>query len=174
MDTLVAGAHVAEGAPQIFLSNRLVVILPADNPAALAKLEDLASSDIKLVLGGGGSPRREVCTSGTGPDERSVRERLSRIRSLQMLYQTKIMSSRWSQKSNLVKRMQASCILQMLLPQPELKTIEIPAELNVIAEYPIATLTQSANSDLANAFIAYVLSSDGQAVLQKWGFAPPE
>ena len=57
---------------------------------------------------------------------------------------------------------------------PELKTIEIPAELNVIAKYPIAKLTQSPNSDLADAFIAYVLSSEGQAVLQKWGFAPPQ
>jgi molybdate transport system substrate-binding protein len=57
---------------------------------------------------------------------------------------------------------------------PELKTIEIPAELNVISQYPIATLTKSANADLATAFIEYVLSSNGQSVLQKWGFAPPE
>jgi molybdate transport system substrate-binding protein len=57
---------------------------------------------------------------------------------------------------------------------PELKTIEIPAELNVIAKYPIAPLAASENSDLAKAFIAYVLSADGQTVLQKWGFAPPQ
>ncbi len=57
---------------------------------------------------------------------------------------------------------------------PELKTLEIPAEINVIAEYPIATLAQSANADLADAFVAYVLSEEGQAILQKWGFAPPE
>src|SRR6185503_2262767 len=49
MDTLVTGAHVAEGAPQVFLNNRLVVILPADNAAGLAKLQDLAKSGIKLV-----------------------------------------------------------------------------------------------------------------------------
>ncbi len=57
---------------------------------------------------------------------------------------------------------------------PDLKTIEIPAELNVIAKYPIAALTKSANPDLAKAFIDYVLSPEGQAVLQKWGFTPPQ
>jgi molybdate transport system substrate-binding protein len=56
---------------------------------------------------------------------------------------------------------------------PDLKTIEIPAELNVIAKYPIAPLAKSVNADLAMAFINYVLSPDSQAVLQKWGFAPP-
>ena len=57
---------------------------------------------------------------------------------------------------------------------PDLKTIEIPDDLNVIATYPIAPLTKSENADLATAFIEYVLSGDGQAVLQKWGFAPPQ
>jgi molybdate transport system substrate-binding protein len=57
---------------------------------------------------------------------------------------------------------------------PDLKKIEIPAENNVTAKYPLAALTKSSsqNSELAQAFIAYVLSSDGQAILQKWGFFP--
>jgi molybdate transport system substrate-binding protein len=42
----------------------------------------------------------------------------------------------------------------------------------VIAAYPVAPLAKSANADLAAAFIDYVLSNEGQAVLQKWGFAP--
>ena len=50
MDTLVTGSFVAQDVPQIFLTNKLVVILPADNPAALEKLEDLAKPGIKLVL----------------------------------------------------------------------------------------------------------------------------
>ena len=56
---------------------------------------------------------------------------------------------------------------------PDLKTIEIPAEFNVIAEYPIAALAQSTNPELANGFIDFVLSDEGQMILQKWGFASP-
>ena len=55
---------------------------------------------------------------------------------------------------------------------PELKTIEIPANLNVIAKYPIAALANARQPQLAAAFIAYVLSPDGQATLKKWGFTP--
>jgi molybdate transport system substrate-binding protein len=57
---------------------------------------------------------------------------------------------------------------------PELQTIEIPDDLNVIATYPIAPLVNSENADLASAFVEYVLSDEGQAVLEKWGFAPPQ
>jgi molybdate transport system substrate-binding protein len=53
---------------------------------------------------------------------------------------------------------------------PDAKSIEIPADMNVIAEYPITALTQSPLQDLASDFVAYVLSSEGQAILQKWGF----
>ena len=55
---------------------------------------------------------------------------------------------------------------------PELKSIEIPADLNVVAKYPIAPLTKSENADLAAKFTAFVLSPEGQTILQIWGFAP--
>jgi molybdate transport system substrate-binding protein len=55
---------------------------------------------------------------------------------------------------------------------PDLKTVEIPAELNVIAKYPVAPLANSTNAELAKAFVDYVLSVEGQAILQKWGFGP--
>jgi molybdate transport system substrate-binding protein len=55
---------------------------------------------------------------------------------------------------------------------PELQRIEIPEQVNVIAEYPIAPLTGSSNPELADEFIAYVLSPEGQATLEKWGFTP--
>jgi molybdate transport system substrate-binding protein len=54
---------------------------------------------------------------------------------------------------------------------PELKSIEIPVDLNVVAEYPIAPLLNSENTELAAQFLEYVLSDRGQAVLAKWGFS---
>lgn len=48
----------------------------------------------------------------------------------------------------------------------------IPDQYNVLATYPIAVLKSALNADLARAFMDYVLSAQGQAVLQKWGFIP--
>ncbi|HMB24873.1 MAG TPA: molybdate ABC transporter substrate-binding protein, partial [Anaerolineales bacterium] len=42
MDALITGTFVVQDAPQVFLTNKLVIILPADNPAGLESLEDLA------------------------------------------------------------------------------------------------------------------------------------
>jgi molybdate transport system substrate-binding protein len=53
-----------------------------------------------------------------------------------------------------------------------LKTIESPTDFNVVAKYPIAALTSAPQPDLAAEFITYVLSSEGQAILKKWGFTP--
>ena len=53
----------------------------------------------------------------------------------------------------------------------QVKLIEIPDDVNVIATYPIADVT-GGNAELADAFIAYVLSPEGQATLEDYGFEP--
>jgi molybdate transport system substrate-binding protein len=50
--------------------------------------------------------------------------------------------------------------------------VPIPDSVNVIAAYPIVAVKGSKNAALANAFIAYVVSADGQATLQSFGFLP--
>jgi molybdate transport system substrate-binding protein len=50
--------------------------------------------------------------------------------------------------------------------------VPIPDAVNVFATYPIVAVKGAKNSSLADAFIAYVLSADGQAMLQSFGFLP--
>ena len=42
--------------------------------------------------------------------------------------------------------------------------------MNVIADYPIATLTGSGAPEVADAFVEYLLGDEGQAILASWGF----
>ena len=173
MDTLVTGAHVAEGTPQVFLNNKLVVIMPAENPATLEKLEDLANSGVKIVLAA-----EEV------PVGNYARQSLDLMNgSFGIDFKDNVLANVVSNEDN-VKQVVAKVQLgeadagivytSDAIAAPELQTIEISTELNVIAQYPIAPLTNSSNAELADAFIAYVLSSESQSVLQKWGFAPVE
>lgn len=173
MDVLVASAHVAPATPQVFLNNKLVVILPENNPAALKKSADLAKPGIKVVFAA-----EEV------PVGKYTREALDQMNGqLGSDFKDKVLGNVVSNEDN-VRQVVAKVQLgeadagivytSDAAAAPELQTIEIPAELNVIAEYPIATLTRSANPELANAFVAYVLSEQGQAILQKWGFTSPE
>ena len=173
MDTLVTGNFVNASAPRIFLTNQLIVILPKENPASIASLGDLVQPGLKIVLAA-----EEV------PVGNYSRQSLDLMNgSFGADFKDKVLANVVSNEDN-VKQVVAKVQLgeadagvvytSDAAAVPELKTLEIPADVNVIAEYPIAALAQSANTALANTFIAYVLSEEGQAILQKWGFASPE
>jgi molybdate transport system substrate-binding protein len=55
----------------------------------------------------------------------------------------------------------------------DVRGVPIPTNQNVIATYPIAVVTGSANSDLASSFVTYVTGSQGEATLKQYGFGPP-
>ena len=55
----------------------------------------------------------------------------------------------------------------------KVKGAEIPADINASTSYPIAALTKAPNPDAAAAFVAYVLSPEGQTLLKAGGFAAP-
>jgi molybdate transport system substrate-binding protein len=172
MEALIADTLVARNDPQQFLSNNLVAILPANNPASLEKLEDLAKPGIKLVLAAEEVP--------VGIYARQVLDKMNG--QFGTGFKDKVLANVVSNEDN-VKQVVAKVQLgeadagivytSDAVAAADLKTIEIPANMNVIAAYPIAPLAKSNHSDLARAFIAYVLSADGQAILQKWGFSPP-
>lgn len=173
MDALITGGQVAKGTPHVFLSNRLVVILPAANPAGLMTLEDLAKSGIKLVLAAEEVPvgryTRDALEKMNGPFGAGFKEAV-----LANVVSNEDNVRQVVAKVQLGEADAGIVYTSDAVAASELETIEISTELNVVAEYPIATLTQSPGADLADAFIAYVLSADGQAVLQKWGFVSPE
>lgn len=53
------------------------------------------------------------------------------------------------------------------------RVVDIPQPMNVIANYPIAVVTGAPHPDLAQAWIDFVLSSQGQRSLERAGFLPP-
>ncbi len=169
MDALITKGFVTGEAPKIFLTNRLVVILPADNPAGITALEDLSRPGLKLVLAA-----QEV------PAGRYARQVLENLNSMFGAdYKDRVIANVVSNEDNIrqaVTKVQLGeadgsiVYVSDAVAAPELQKIEIPAEMNVIAQYPIAPLAGAANPGLANEFIDYVLSSEAAATLKKWGF----
>jgi len=51
--------------------------------------------------------------------------------------------------------------------------VTIPASQNASTMYPIAAVSGSKEMSVAQAFVAYVLSPEGQAVLSAAGFEKP-
>jgi molybdate transport system substrate-binding protein len=173
MDKVVAANLIQKDTPKDFLNNKLLVILPASNPANVQTLQDLARSGLKLVLGDSTVP--------VGKYARQILDNISKDATYGADFSKKVLANVVSNETD-VKQVVAKVQLgeadagivyiSDAVAAPELKTIEIPANFNVIARYPIAALAHAPQSELASQFIAYVLSADGQTVLKKWGFTP--
>ena len=169
MDALVSNGLVAEGAPQTFLTNRLVVITPADNPVKLTAFDELSRPGLKLVL-----------AAEDVPVGRYARQMLDKAGTD---FKTQVLANIVSNETD-VKQVVAKVQLgeadagivyaSDAVAAPELPVIEIPTEWNVVATYPIAMLKDAPHPKLAEAFVVFVLSPDGRAILKKWGFSPAQ
>ena len=173
MDTLVKDTLVAANSAQVFLSNNLLVILPANNPANVQTLKDLSRPGLKLDLAD--------TTVPAGKYARQILASLDKDPALGPNFSTQTLVNVVSNETDVrqvVAKVQLGeadagiVYVSDAVAAPELKTIEIPAADNVIAKYPIAALSKAPQPDLAAGFIAYVLSTDGQVALKKWGFTP--
>lgn len=171
MDSLVTGNFVKADGFTVFLTNQLVIVMPAGNPARLEAFSDLSKPGLKLVLAASEVP--------VGNYTLQVLDKLDAA--FEAGFKEKVLANVVSYEND-VKQVVAKVQLgeadagivygSDAVAAPNLQKIEIPAEDNVIARYPIAALSESPNSALSQAFIAYVLSSEAQVVLQKWGFLP--
>ena len=173
MDKLVSAGLVAKGTVRDFVINALEVILPTNNPDNVQTLRDLAKPGLKLVL--------EDKSVPAGAYSLTILDNLSKNSTYGANFKTKVLANVVSNETD-VKQVVAKVQLGEAdagivyvtdaSAAPTLKTIEIPANFNVVAKYPIATLTNAPQSEVAAAFVAYVLSADGQATMKKWGFSP--
>lgn len=174
MENAVAANRIA-GAPVNFLTNSLVLIVPADNPAGMETLADLANEGIKFVTAAPDVPIRgftDQMLDNAAADPAYGAD-----------FKTAVLTNIVSEETN-VRQLASKVVLgeadagvvykSDVTPDiaDQVQVIEIPDALNVIAVYPIAAVSDSANLEMAQAFVDLVLSDEGQAILAKWGFGP--
>lgn len=174
MDNAVAAGRIT-GEPVAFLTNSLVIIVPADNPAGITTLADLANNGIKLVSALPDVPIRTFTEQMLGNAAADAAYGAD--------FQASVLANLVSEEAN-VRQLAAKVTLgeadagivyrSDVTPDisDQVQVIEIPDDLNVVAVYPIGVVNDSANPEMAQAFVDLVLSAEGQAVLAKWGFGP--
>jgi molybdate transport system substrate-binding protein len=173
--TAAIGAGVIEGEPSIFAQNELVIIVPADNPAGIETAADLGNPGVLLVTAQEGVPvgqytRQLVCAMAqdvtTYGDDFASRVAANVVSEEENVRAVATKVSLGEADAGVVY---ATDVTPDVVESVEI--IPIPAGVNVVAEYPIAAVS-GGDAALAEAFIDYVLSSDGQATLAEFGFLP--
>ena len=161
MNTVTAAG--AANAPKDFASNTLEIAVPKGNPHKITGLQDFADESRRIALCAPQVPCGAAAVKVFAeakivpkPDtlEQDVKATLQKVASDEvdaaLVYKTDVLSA-----------------------GDQVDGIEFPEAQRAINVYPIATLQESKSPALAQAFVDYVLSPEGQTVLAKAGFAQP-
>ncbi len=167
---MAAHAGRIAGEPLAFVTNRLIIIVPADNPAGILSFEDLAKPGIALVLAAPGVPIRDysdqsIALMGDAKFQAALYANLASEEPNVRQVATKV--SLGEADAGIVYISDITPDIAGLVLQ-----IPIPDAQNVLATYPIAVVEGAPAGSLAQQFVDFVLSEKGQAILQKWGFGP--
>ncbi|MCP4303806.1 MAG: molybdate ABC transporter substrate-binding protein [bacterium] len=147
----------------VFAVNSMAIAVPFGNPAGVIGLDDFADDAFLVGLCAQGVPcgdfaRSVLANAGVDPapdtNEPDVRALLTKIEAGEL--DTGIVYA-----TDIAARADA------------VSGIDIAAEFNVRAEYPIAVLAEGENREGAEEFVSFVLSTRGQSILAEFGFAKP-
>ncbi len=169
MDSALKEGLVTE--PETFVRNRPIVIVPADNPAGVGELRDLAKPGTKIVLAQDGVPIAEYAKDILANADSEYGED----------FEQRVLDNIVSREANVrasVNRVSLreadATFVYVSDVTPDIRhrveVIQVPENLSVIATYPIATLRESQNPELTRKWVDLVLSDEGQGVLEKYGF----
>ena len=162
--------------PVVFAENRLVVALPAANPAALGNLRDLAHPGVRIVIGQENVP--------VGRYTRQMLANLSADPAYGSAFREAVLANVRSEELN-VRQVLAKVVLgeadagfvymsDVIGSTSKVTTLAIPDPANVRAAYPLALLASSNEQELARRFIAFVRTPVARNILQESGLLAVE
>lgn len=145
-----------------FATNTMEIATPPGNPAGITSIADLAKGDVKVAVCDFEVPcgtvakqvfdNAKIAVDPTA-NEQDVKSTLAVVESGEVdagvVYVTDVAAA-----------------------GDKVDGVEIPDDTNATTTYPISVLKDAGNTDLALAFVDYVLSDAGQQVLQDAAFAP--
>ncbi|PKL70277.1 MAG: molybdate ABC transporter substrate-binding protein [Methanomicrobiales archaeon HGW-Methanomicrobiales-1] len=159
----------------IFAKNKLALIVPKENRANITGLPDLAQPGIRLVMG-----TKEV---PFGDYTRQALGKMANDSAYGPAYRDAVMNNVVSEDPAVtalvahIRLGEADAGIAYASDVSEgdrllITTIPIPDQYNVIASYPLGIVQDSPVQDRAAAFVEFIESPEGSAILTRYGFTP--
>lgn len=159
----VTDAGNADGTPVTFVKNQLVIAVPKGNPKGIKGLADLIKPGVKVALCAeqvpcGAAAKKALTAANVALTpvtlEPDVKSTLSKLKLGEV-------------DAALVYRTDTKAAAS------DVEGIEFPESAGAINDYPIVLLKNAPNKTAAKAFLDYLLSDKGIAVLTTAGFQKP-
>ena len=159
--TKLTDAALNGSEPVIFATNLLTIIVAPDNPLGITGVADLANPAIKTVICApevpcGNYANQIFTAAGVTVTPVSLEQNVRGV-------VTKVTAG----------EADAGIVYVTDVTAGAGDMVEIPDDINVVAEYPIATVAASRNQEVGEAFIEFLTGPDGQSILAEYGFGAP-
>jgi molybdate transport system substrate-binding protein len=160
MEKVVNAGNVS-GQPANLATNKLQIVVSAGNPKGIKGLSDLANPGTVVILCApvvpcGNYANQALSKAAVKVTPRSQEQDVNAVVSKVSLGEA---------DAGIVY------VTDVKAAGAKVQGVDIPDEQNVIATYPIATVKGGANPTGGYAFIDFLLSSPGQAILANYGFS---
>lgn len=149
--------------PEVFARNLLQIIVGPGNPTGITGVADLANEDLIVVTCAPEVPCGKYAAeifanAGVTVTPKSLEENVKAVVSKVTLGEA---------DAGIVYR------TDVIAAGADAVGVEIPEDVNVVAEYPVVVTKDAPNADGAQAFIDVVLSEQGRTILDSYGFLAP-
>jgi molybdate transport system substrate-binding protein len=165
---------LADGDAVDFARNQLTIIVPVDNPAAIASPRDLGRTAIKVIAAGDDVPITKYANQAV----QQLAGLAGYPADLVAAYTANVVSKEENVKA-IVSKIElgegdAAIVYRTdALASSKVAIVEIAPEANVIAAYAGVVIKGSAHPTEAHALLAWLAGPDGAAILVTFGFLPP-
>jgi molybdate transport system substrate-binding protein len=156
-----AGHNGAE--PAVFATNTLEIIVGPGNPTGITAVADLANPDLIFVTCApevpiGAYTQEVLAKAGVTVTPASFEENVKGIVTKVTLGEA---------DAGIVYATDVTAA------GDQAEGVEIPPDLNLVAEYPLVITKEAANAEAGQAFVDFVLGEHGQKILASYGFTAP-
>lgn len=151
----------------VYARGRLVLWTPPGSPLSLNRLEDVANKEVQRVA---------VAKPDLAPYGRATVEALRQLNLWSEVERKIVYGQNVSQAKQYAAtgNADAAFIPLALVKANEGRFVEVDERLHQPIDQMIAALRGSSNEEAARRFVAYVLSADGQALLERYGYRKPQ
>ena len=148
------------GTSQVFARNQLEIVIAPGNPKGITGLADLAKAGVIYISEAATVPAGKYSLQALAKAGVTVRPK-----SLETDVKSVVSKVALGEADTGIVY-----TTDVTAAGSKVQGVPIPDTYNVIATYPIKAVKGTKSPDAANAFIAYVLSAEGQSTLQSFGF----
>jgi molybdate transport system substrate-binding protein len=163
--------------PVVLATNKLVLIVPTDNPAGIEAFTDLSRPAVRIVTAVPGVPIRAYTDELL--DELSTSSEEGKV--FRQAFYANIVSEEDNVRQAAAKVALGEADAAIVYAsdaasdlEPALRVLPVPNSESVQARYYAAVLRSASHPAWGRAYIQFLRSRQGQAVLASWGFGPLE